>query len=87
VLIDNQGTNALNIERISLPIPNLSVFASPEGSMWTERLHLTRKDDAELAHVHIETDEPPMPGAVRLGEPREAGEDNLLSRVFTGLFG
>lgn len=87
VLIDNQGTNALNIERISLPMPNLSVFASPAGSLWTERLHLTRKDDVELAHVHIETDKPPMPGAVRLGEPREAGEDNLLSRVFTGLFG
>ena len=87
IVIDNQGQDALNIERISLPIPNLSVFVSPAGALWTERLHLTRQEDAELAQVHIESDSPPIPGAVRLSEPRVVAEDKLLSRVFTGLFG
>lgn len=87
IVIDNQGQDALNIERISLPIPNLSVFVSPAGALWTERLHLTRNEDAELAQVHIESDSPPIPGAVRVSEPRVVAEDKLLSRVFTGLFG
>ncbi len=86
IVIDNQGQDALNIERISLPIPNLSVFVAPAGALWTERLHLTRKEDAELAQVHIERHSPPIPGAVRLSEPRRVAEDKLLSRVFTGLF-
>lgn len=88
IVIDNQGKDPLHIERISLPVPNLSVFASPSGNLWTEELHLTRRDDAELAHVRIEKKKPPRPGAIRLSEPRNlVVEDNLLSRVFTGLFG
>lgn len=84
--INNQGEDALKIERISLPIPNLSVFGSPGGALWTERLQLTRQEDAELARVDIESDSPPVPGAVRLSEPRLIAEEKLLSRVFTGLF-
>ncbi len=87
IVIDNQGEDTLTIERISLPIPNLSVFASPGGALWTERLHLTRKEDAELAQVHIDRNSPPIAGAVRLSEPRAIAEDHLMSRVFTGLFG
>lgn len=87
IVIDNQGDDVLGIERLSLPAPNLSVFGSPSGSLWTERLHLTRREDAELALVHIVRDRPPVPGAVRLGEPRTVAGDRLLRRVFTGLFG
>jgi len=85
--IENNAKENLALERLSLPVPQLSIFASPTGSLWTEHVSVRNEEDGDLSEVSLGK-----------GPPREAGNGKLIapprsplgrsfgSLIFGGLF-
>ena len=44
VRIQNQSDQMLTLDKISVPAPNLSLFADDKGQFWTPRITLVRRD-------------------------------------------
>ena len=87
VRIHNQADSQLPIDKLSLPVPLLSVFGGAECSLWTEGVSLTRTADSELASMKIDTGPPRDAAAARLlSGPRRHPERGGLVRAFSGLF-
>ncbi len=88
VLVRNRAEAALLVERLSLPVPFLSLYAGADDALWTESVVLDRESDSEMAKMEIE--EAP-PGQIRrpskIAEPREAAEKGMLVRAFSAFFG
>jgi hypothetical protein len=86
--IRNHATSVLPIEKLSLPVPTLSVFGADDGSLWTQGVSLTRASDSDLATLRIEPGPPRYArGATPISEPRRPAERNGLVRAFSLLFG
>jgi len=87
VRILNHADSELPLERIRLPSPNLSLFASQDGQLWTEAVTLERKEDGQSASIDLERGPSGEIGPTELlVEPREPMERGLLMRAFDGLF-
>lgn len=87
VVIHNLADDALAVQRINLPVPYLSLFATREHRFWTEAVTMTRSEGTELATLKIRKGAPPeAEGGTRVSEPRLASETNLLIRAFSTLF-
>lgn len=87
VRIENRAETHLPVEKLSLPVPLLSVYGGNDGSLWTESVHMLRSTDSDMAALHVEPGPPPHArGAVRIGGPRQAQRTGLV-RAFSGLFG
>ncbi|OOG28097.1 hypothetical protein B1C78_01910 [Thioalkalivibrio denitrificans] len=88
VQVRNEANTLLPIEKISVPVPLLSVYGDPETGLWTEEVHLTRSADSDLAALRIVPGKPSYaPRAERLSPPRaEPGRGGLV-RAFSDLFG
>lgn len=88
VRIRNQADRQLPIDKLSLPVPLLSVFGAEDGSLWTESVSLTRTADSDMAALAIAPGAPPAaPKATLLNGPREHADRGGLVRAFSGLFG
>ncbi len=86
--IHNKANSPLSLEKFSLPVPMLSLFGAADGSLWTQRLTLTRENQSDLAAVRID----PRPadyaaGLELLARPRQEGGHSSLVRAFSLLFG
>jgi hypothetical protein len=68
VQIKNRADSPLQIERLKLPVPLLSLFGSGKGTLWTEKVVMSRDVSSEMAVV-----------TVRSGPPDEAQETELLT--------
>jgi len=68
VRLRNRADSPLQLERLKLPVPFLSLFAAADGTLWTETVTMTREESSEMAEV-----------GVRNGPPGEAGEASLLT--------
>lgn len=71
VTIVNAGMRVLEVDRLNLPVPNLEVYVSADGRLWTQDLRCT----VGMAEVEIEIDlaHPPpdeAPDATRIGRAR-----------------
>lgn len=87
ISITNDGQEPLLLDRISIPVPHLSVYAAVDGSLWSESVSLVRSEGVELASMRIGKGPPrEIKGAKRLSGPREVSEPNILVRAFTTLF-
>jgi hypothetical protein len=87
VRIHNRADSHLPIEKLSLPVPLLSLFGGADGSLWTEGVNLTRTAESELASMKIDPGPPrDAAGAHLLGGPRRHPERGGLVRAFSGLF-
>ncbi len=86
--IQNKAQSPLSLEKFSLPVPMLSLYGATDGSLWTQRLNLTREDQSDLAAVRIDRHPPNYAdGLELLAKPRhEAGRSGLV-RAFSLLFG
>ncbi len=83
VLVRNEGSDALLVERVQLPVQYLSLFRGENGFLWTEPVTLERHA-GEAAHVRIGHGAPQRAmGARLLSEPRRAPESNLITRTFS----
>ena len=87
VVKNNAGTNLL-LERISLPAPNLSLYADQESRLWTETITLERESDGDMASLAIAPHPPAqLESPVRLCEPRsKLHKSSLAIRAFSVLF-
>lgn len=87
VRIRNHAESELVLERLRLPSPTLSLFASANGQLWTETVTLERKEDGQSASVDLERGPSREIGRAELiMGPREPLERGLLTRAFGGLF-
>jgi len=88
VKVRNEASSLLPIDRLSLPVPLLSVYGDADSGLWTEEVHLTRAADSDLAGLRVVPGVPNMaPRAERLSGPRtEPGRGGLV-RAFSDLFG
>lgn len=85
--IRNRAGSLLQLERIKIPTPNLSVFADPAGQPWTEQVMLDRESDGDFAALRLSK----MPGEKSdyelLRGPRTKLEKGLSIRSFGSIFG
>jgi hypothetical protein len=86
VTIRNLGAEALLLERLSLPVPFLSLYSTDEGNLWTEGVTMVREADTDIAGITIAEHVPPQAAAThRVAEPRKKAEKNMLMRAFGAL--
>lgn len=84
----NQAATVLNVEKIQLPLPNMALFASATGELWTESVTLVRRDDGELAALELSKKAPEhLQQPQRLADPRLPSVKGSLLRAFGGLIG
>ena len=85
ILIENRAEDTLEVERLSLPVPRLSLFGT-SGGLWSEAVRLLREEPGSLAQLDI-TPGPPSEAqdAVELGEPRESSNSRYLFRAFSSI--
>lgn len=90
VVIVNSAREPFTVARLRVPVGQLSIYGTPDRRLWTERITLTRRDDAEgEARVTVDG-EPPREaqGGELLSPPRAPGGRSFTLRAFEGaLFG
>lgn len=89
VQVKNDSSGMLTIEKLSLPVPFLSVYGRPDGSLWTQAVTLTQHvTEGALASLRVGEGAPPeADGAALLTASRRTPERGGLVRAFSGLFG
>jgi hypothetical protein len=86
--VRNMAGGALSVERLKLPLPNMSIFESSEGQLWTEAVTLEREQDGEHAKLELSKKPPShIAKAKLLAGPREEPSRGSLIRAFGGVFG
>lgn len=87
VVIRNRADTPLLLERLSLPVPLLPLFAAPDGRLWTPRVTLTRSDDGDMAALKIDKEAPlEVDAATLIHTPRTNAGTGTLVRAFNALF-
>jgi hypothetical protein len=86
--IRNDAESILVLDRLKLPMPNLSVYSAADGRLWTEAVTFKRREDGDLAELKLGEGPPPevQPAQLQSG-PRTRSEKGLLIKAFGGLFG
>ncbi len=88
VTVRNQVSSTLCLERVSVPTPNLTLFADEKGLLWTVPLLAVRDSESESARVELSNLPPAQAaGARKVAEPREPIERNVLTRALHVLVG
>jgi hypothetical protein len=73
VVVKNDDTEIFQLDRISLPVPYLSIFAGESGEIWTDVVTLVCGKGGETASMDISGKMPKEAGkASRLRKPRES---------------
>lgn len=88
VMVRNLGSDSLVVDRIKLPMPQLSLFYSRKSGFWTDTVILERDQGSELATIRSEH-EPPAEAAPHqfISPPRDgAMQERSVVRAFSGLF-
>ncbi len=81
VEVDNRSPVLLTVARLNLPVPYLSLYATPAGHIWTESVTMVQRREGDLAEFEIRT-EPPADDAMLIAPPRHPAPDNMLVRAF-----
>jgi len=88
VSIVNHSADPLLLERLSLPVPFLSLYSSEGGTLWTNGVTMRRESDTDIAEITISETPPPTEYVThRLTGPRKKAEKNMLIRAFGALLG
>jgi len=88
VSIRNAVDSPFVCSQVSLPVRQLSVYASDEGRLWTEAVTLERTTTTGFAKLHIGTKPPAEAShATLVSGPREQAEHGNVFRAFGTLFG
>jgi len=88
VTVRNKGEDELLIERINVPLPLLTLYASNTQQLWTQPLTMERGGDGREAALKLEEMRLPASMQVtRLSEPREMPGKQGLFRALDRLLG
>jgi hypothetical protein len=86
--IRNEAPTPLPLDKISLPVPVLSVYGAVDGSLWTETVTMIRGSDTDMAALRIEPGPPACASEAKLvSAPRREQSRGGLVRAFNVLFG
>lgn len=86
VLIDNQGPDALRLDRVNLPVRQLALYASAEGRLWTAEVRL-QVQGGKVVDVQVEARAPEIAGpATPLAPAQEVVDRGVMRRVLGALF-
>lgn len=89
--VRNTAAEPLSLERVQLPAPHLSLYATPDDALWTEAVTMTHREKDTGAAVQIREGPPAdVDEAERMQEPREPSKHNLFTSTFSAfgaLFG
>jgi len=87
VLIQNRSKQTLVLERLSLPVHFLSIYGSPENTLWTSMVSLRWEHGATVS-MEIEAQAPAQAGKAQiLCGPRSEPEKGGVIRAVASLFG
>lgn len=87
VRIRNRASDILSLEKLKMPMPNLSIFAGADGRLWTEQITLDRGEGGDFAEMKLGKAPPEIAGKTeKMGGPREKPDRKRLVRAFTGIF-
>ncbi len=79
IRIKNLSSSGLDLERLKLPMPNLSPFAAKDGRLWTETIRLDRREDGNFAELRLDKKPPVEVQPTELvGGPRDKAEKGVL---------
>ena len=87
VRIQNNAPSVLHIERLKVPVPHLSVFASNDGHLWTEALTLERKEDSDGTNVRLDDRPTHIVASECIARSRKKMSKGFLLDAFGELFG
>ncbi len=88
VTVENRGEDVLAIERIKLPVPQLSLHADRDGRFWSQSLTFCRGRDDDQAEVQLEEGPPEEAGATdQVAVARRGAEGNVFQRALSALLG
>ncbi|MEQ8484022.1 MAG: hypothetical protein RIB46_06635 [Pseudomonadales bacterium] len=86
--IRNEGITPLPLDKLSVPVPALSIYGDGDGALWTQGISLVRGAESELAALTVDDGPPDFAGPVTLlSGPREPRTRGALVRAFSVLFG
>ncbi len=85
IVIHNRAGDTLEVERLNLPVPRLSLFGH-EGNLWSEAVRLVRPEAGDLAQLEIRPGPPhEAADATRIGDPRVRSARGHLFRAFSSI--
>lgn len=85
--IINDAGDTLALERVSVPVPLLSLYRDADGRFWTDAVHMRRVERDASAEVVPQAGPPEEArGAQRIEGPRQAGARSSVMRAFGLLF-
>ncbi|MFW5927483.1 MAG: hypothetical protein ACOCSR_05460 [Wenzhouxiangella sp.] len=77
--IRNNAPEPLPLEKVSLPVPLLSLYGAADASLWTQRVNLVREDASDQASVRVETAAPDIGRSLELvSSPRQEGRFGMI---------
>jgi hypothetical protein len=86
--IRNESGKPVPLEKISLPVPMLSLYGADDGSLWTQRVTLTLEEQSEQARVRVDSSLPEVQRKLeRLAGPRIEGGRSGMTRALNLLLG
>lgn len=89
VLIKNQHTETLIIERINLPAPFLTLYADEQQNFWTQEVDITYHSDSDKAGLRLKPT-PPNQGIgimTLISDARQISDDHHFVKSIKSLLG
>lgn len=89
VRIQNQSEQMLTLDKISVPAPNLILYADQQGHFWTPRITLVRRDnqDAILSVDEVVSGGLNESALAKVSEAREDIGRSKITKAISALFG
>lgn len=88
ITIRNTGTTSLRLDRVSVPLPQLSLFYSPRSGFWTDAITMDRGEGDEMATLKLDRQPPAdaAPTQFVTGPRQTTGGTGTVFRAFGALF-
>ncbi|MBA6391325.1 hypothetical protein H4J38_11140 [Colwellia sp. BRX10-3] len=87
ITVINNHNEALTIERISVPVTLLHLYADQEHQLWTTGISVHRDGHSDNVELHLDKHAPVEANApVLISNPRVATEQSILIRSISSLF-
>lgn len=87
VRIHNEHKNALQIERLNVPVPLLNLYNDQNRQFWSDAIRINRKGEDNIVDLVLEKQTPSeAQSAVKVSNPRVVTEKHILSRALSSLF-
>lgn len=86
--IVNASKSDLKLERVSLPVPYLTVYSSDSSDLWTQKVSMRCEEEDRLVSLRVEKKVPSqLTGAKVVAPARKEQESRVFKRALSSLFG